>query len=454
MLSSFPGGGTVLKSGTSMATPHVTGAIALYRAVNPLTTPSDVKAWLLANAQAQGGPNGFTGDTDGIAEPVVWLGGGDPVPTATATQVPTSYYPLVRSASSPKTAASTYVRDNKYDKIWKTKPQSSPPSEAWVWVDLGSRKPIGNIRWVFGQAGIGDYFEIEGSNNLLTWEYITKRNGKPVGVWQEKTLTKNYRYVRFRFENPNGDLELGGLWEVQVWAPGIAPPLGEPSPTATPTRTPTPPPSGPYTFYGSQRTSNSTDPKAIWDGDLETTWQTDGLSTPTSAWVLVTLGSVKPIDTIRWQYGTADIGDDLIIEVSDDKVTWSTVHTEVNNSPADVWLDVQDLNVSGKYVRWRFSNPNSDPVIGGLAEVEVYAPGEFGGGSERPIAPSATATGTPVPPTATSIATETGTPAPPTPELTATESPVETATDVATETSDASPVAERADEHAVDRANR
>src|SRR5690606_4721504 len=76
ILSTFPGGGTTVKSGTSMATPHVTGAIALYKAVNRGASPGDVKAWLLANAQAQGGPNGFTGDPDGIPEPVVWLGGG------------------------------------------------------------------------------------------------------------------------------------------------------------------------------------------------------------------------------------------------------------------------------------------------------------------------------------------------------------------------------------------
>ena len=168
--------------------------------------------------------------------------------------------------------------DRKLATIWKTKSfRAGAPSEAWVWVDLGTPKPIETIRWVFGEAGIADYFEIEGSNNLDNWKYITKRKGKPVGVWQEKITSRTYRYIRFRFENPRGDLYLGGLAEVQIWAPGTAYPLPGATATPTPTHTPTPtatvPPNGNYPMYGSSRSSNSTSPKAVWDGDLDTTWQ-------------------------------------------------------------------------------------------------------------------------------------------------------------------------------------
>ncbi|HQY30684.1 MAG TPA: S8 family serine peptidase, partial [Thermomicrobiales bacterium] len=53
ILSLVPGGGTTFKSGTSMASPHVAGAVALYKAVNPRATPSGVRAWLLNTAKAQ-----------------------------------------------------------------------------------------------------------------------------------------------------------------------------------------------------------------------------------------------------------------------------------------------------------------------------------------------------------------------------------------------------------------
>ena len=267
---------------------------------------------------------------------------------------------------------------------------------------------------------------IEGSNNLRTWSYITKRNGKPVGVWQEKTTSVTYRYIRFRFENPHHDLYLGGLAEVQVWAPGTAPPLPSAGATATPTRTPTAttPPNGNYPMYGSSRSSNSTLPKAVWDGDLNTTWQTNGEDVPNSAYVYVTIGSVLPIGTIRWIYGTADIGDDLTIQVSNDKVTWTDVHT-AGNAPVGEWQAVNLTDVSGKYIRWFFRNPNNDPVIGGLAEVEIYAPGAYKGDVE----PSATPTGS-----ATAEPSAEASPASPEPILTETPVPVETATETATET--------------------
>jgi subtilisin family serine protease len=426
IVSLAPGGGTAIKSGTSMATPHVTGAAAIFLAVNRGATPAQVRAWLLRNARPQSSAEGFTGDRDGIPEPLVWLGGGKPVVSAP--------YKLVASGASVNSAASTYVRDGKLSTVWKTKRfKAGPPSGAWVWVDLGERKSIGNIRWVFGEAGIGDYFEIEGSNNLSSWTYITKRNGKPVGVWQEKVTNVTYRYIRFRFENPRNDHFLGGLAEVQVWPPGTAPPLPGTDATATPTPTPKPP-SGPYPFYGSSRSSNSNLPKTVWDGDLSTIWQTDGENVPNSAYVYVTIGSILPIGTIRWVYGTEGIADDLTIQISDDKSVWTDVHT-ASNAPVGEWQSASFTNLRGKYIRWLFRNPNGDPIIGGLAEVEVYAPGAYAGSSESTSTPTATATITPASeasPIASPVPAETETPIP---TETATEPPSDAATpvDIATE---------------------
>jgi subtilisin family serine protease len=62
-------------SGTSMATPHVTGAVALYLAESPAATPDDVRAWLLGTAsRPQDSAQGFSGDPDIIPEPVLYLG--------------------------------------------------------------------------------------------------------------------------------------------------------------------------------------------------------------------------------------------------------------------------------------------------------------------------------------------------------------------------------------------
>jgi hypothetical protein len=359
----------------------------------------------------------------------------------------------VTSGASVNSAASFYLRDGKLSPVWKTKLfRGGAPDQAWVWVDLGTSRPIGTIRWVFGEAGIGDYFEIEGSNDLSSWSYITKRNGKPVGVWQDKRLGASYRYVRFRFENPNRDLYLGGLAEVEVWSPGETPPLGSAAPppntTSTPVPTATSVADGPYPLYGSGRSGNGTLPQEVRDGDPTTSWRTNGSGVPTFGFVYVSLGQVRPIGTIRWLYGIGEIGDDLTIQVSNDRVTWTDIHT-AGNAPVGEWQAASFAGLEAKYVRWFFANPNGDPVIGGLAEVEIYAPGVYEG-SDSTATPVLTETPTPAPtepvdaaspePIAseTAVVTETvtdpATPVVPEPEPPVAESPTETAVPTATAT--------------------
>jgi len=70
ILSTVPGGGYQRWSGTSMATPHVTGAAALYLRQNPGASPAQVRSYLLANGEA--------GTWDSYGQPLVrvnWSGG-------------------------------------------------------------------------------------------------------------------------------------------------------------------------------------------------------------------------------------------------------------------------------------------------------------------------------------------------------------------------------------------
>jgi subtilisin len=79
ILSTWPGAGDRFKllSGTSMATPHVTGAVALYFGKElGEDTPKAVREWLLSSAasRSQNSKFGFDGDPDKYRERVLYLG--------------------------------------------------------------------------------------------------------------------------------------------------------------------------------------------------------------------------------------------------------------------------------------------------------------------------------------------------------------------------------------------
>jgi subtilisin family serine protease len=81
ILSTWTGGGSAILGGTSMASPHVAGAAALYRVKHPGSTPTQVKAGLLAEADPAPCANSSNGhcsdDPDGIQEPLVMMHGPD-----------------------------------------------------------------------------------------------------------------------------------------------------------------------------------------------------------------------------------------------------------------------------------------------------------------------------------------------------------------------------------------
>jgi subtilisin len=95
ILSTYIGSSYATFTGTSMATPHVTGAAALYESLHTGATPSEVRNALLSSGSTPStvcdgkGHGYFTGDPDGIAEPLLYVGtfgsGDTTPPTVTIT---------------------------------------------------------------------------------------------------------------------------------------------------------------------------------------------------------------------------------------------------------------------------------------------------------------------------------------------------------------------------------
>jgi len=73
--TTFPRGQYISFGGTSGASAHVAGVVALYKSKHPQASPDQVRAALLKEAKAQSDPMfGFSGDPDSSPEPVVYAG--------------------------------------------------------------------------------------------------------------------------------------------------------------------------------------------------------------------------------------------------------------------------------------------------------------------------------------------------------------------------------------------
>jgi hypothetical protein len=124
-----------------------------------------------------------------------------------------------------------------------------------------------------------------------------------------------------------------------------------------------------YPITRGGRSTGSSPASTVFDGDPGTFWITTTNATPRRAHVYVDLRSVKSISIVRCRFARSDTADAANVEISRDKRTWQTIGT-FSNPPAGKWLKLP-VDAPGRYVRFSFTNPNRDPKIGGLAEVEV-----------------------------------------------------------------------------------
>jgi uncharacterized protein YraI len=115
VVSTNQNGVLVLRTGTSMATAHVTGALALYYAMNPGASVAAARSWLFGSASVSQSAAGVTGDPDGFAEPVLMLApeASTPTPTATITATATATHTATStSTNTPVPPTATHTATN------------------------------------------------------------------------------------------------------------------------------------------------------------------------------------------------------------------------------------------------------------------------------------------------------------------------------------------------------
>jgi len=107
--STLPENGYGYLSGTSMATPHVTGAVALYKARNPTATATQIKEAILAKGTATDSLNGMvlSGKRLNVAE---FPEQTTPKPTPEPTTPKPTPKPTLEAKSAKKTAAPTKAK--------------------------------------------------------------------------------------------------------------------------------------------------------------------------------------------------------------------------------------------------------------------------------------------------------------------------------------------------------
>ncbi len=126
-----------------------------------------------------------------------------------------------------------------------------------------------------------------------------------------------------------------------------------------------------YALTGVGRSDGSVHPSVLTDRDTGTIW-TSPATHPGSAYIVLSLDSVKSIGEIKWLMGKTGRADQIRISVSADRVTWTEVGRARNAAVGD-WQTLR-VSVKARYVRFIFVNIRGDRWLGGLVEVEVHAP--------------------------------------------------------------------------------
>lgn len=121
---------------------------------------------------------------------------------------------IVRGGRNGSSSDSSAAYDGDLATTWHTT-KARTPASGYVWFDLGDIQTLSSIDYYFAIDGSADAFEIQVSSDREEWITVAELGNPPAGEWLTLTWSGQARYVRFLFDNPNGDDVLGYLAEVR-----------------------------------------------------------------------------------------------------------------------------------------------------------------------------------------------------------------------------------------------
>jgi hypothetical protein len=262
---------------------------------------------------------------------------------------------------------------------------SSPPTWAWVNADLGESVPLVRIDWMWSEESSADQFRVDVSTDGVAWTTVAKQGDSPLGKWNSVQLDATAQIVRFAFQNPNHDPQLGHLAEVRFFARADFVRGDQPRAISTAeiiSRAEVSPKASVgaslkgqrYTVKGSARSSNSPEgaSRLTLDGKVDTAWQTAMSVPPRTGWTAYDLGDSVALGELRWQFAKVGFADQFVVQSSADGVHWNTFAKATNAPAANTWVTLT-AHVKTRFVRFQFSNPNKDANVGYLSEVRFYS---------------------------------------------------------------------------------
>jgi hypothetical protein len=161
-----------------------------------------------------------TATDEATTEPVEQTGDDEePVEEATATPADSGQpYRVRRTIQTRGSDSGRVLIDGDESTAWFGAASGSPP-EAAVALDLGAKKPVGRVRWLFAEGALATGLRIEVSSDRRRWTTIADTGIAVPGEWQELVPdeTVDARYVRFVLAGADGQEQAGGLAEVEIW---------------------------------------------------------------------------------------------------------------------------------------------------------------------------------------------------------------------------------------------
>ncbi len=360
--STYRGNTYATLSGTSMATPHVSGAAALLKSLYPSLTTAEIKARILANVDPVTSLNGITVTGGRLNVYECLIGNTDIIPVMTSNTSP----------SGVASASSCYESSSGIDLLapWKAfdgEDESGFAASRWIsaldysmpqWISYGFSLPTyADSYYILPETGsCADRapmnFILQGSNDNIRWTTLDSQSNITLSIWNNSGKTfsisnpDSYMTYRLCVTATNG-AEVVAIQQLRLF--------GNSNPNLIPTMTSNNSPTGQVS--SSSTYINATyEPWKAFDGDDESgassrwissssgmpQWISYSFSQPTYAhsyYILPEAGSCADRAPMKF-----------FLQGSNDNVNWTDLDSQ-SNITISIW------NGSGK--TFNISNPGS-----------------------------------------------------------------------------------------------